>query len=82
MSNSVPPVQPTPADQFNRDNGHWVAGIFYVNHESPRLLVPKRSGGGWTFNYAHPIAWVLTAWLFAIIGLTAALALILPHLVR
>ena len=81
MSNPVQPTQPTPTDPFNRDNSHWVAGIFYVNHENPRLLVPKRLGG-WTFNYAHPIAWLLTAGLFAIIGLIAALALILPHLMR
>jgi uncharacterized membrane protein len=79
MSNSVPP---TSTDPFNRDNSHWVAGIFYVDHENQRLLVPKRLGGGWTFNFAHPVAWVLTAGLFALIGLIAALALILPHLVR
>ena len=79
MSNSE---SPTSTDPFSHDQGHWVAGIFYVDHENPRLLVPKRLGEGWTFNFAHPIAWVLTAGLFALIGLIATLALILPHLVR
>jgi uncharacterized membrane protein len=74
-------VQPTSTDPFNRDNSHWVAGIFYVNPENPRLLVPKRLGG-WTFNYAHLLAWLLTAGLFAFIGLAVAIALILPHLMR
>jgi uncharacterized membrane protein len=82
MSNSVPPVQPTPADQFNRDNSHWVAGIFYVNRQNPHLLVPKRLGGGWTFNFARPSAWLLTAGLVALIGLIIAAALLLPHVLR
>ena len=79
MSNSISPMSTDPS---NRDQGHWVAGIFYVNHENPRLLVPKRLGGGWTFNFAHPISWVLTVGVFALIGLIVALALILPHLMR
>ena len=39
MSNSE---SPTSTDPFSHDQGHWVAGIFYVDHENPRLLVPKR----------------------------------------
>ena len=81
MSNHIQPVQPTPAESSNRDTDHWVAGIFYVNPENRRLLVPKRLGGV-TFNYAHPIAWVLTAGLFALIGLIIAAALLLPHVLH
>jgi len=36
-------------------------GLFYVNSEDPRLVVPKTWGVGWTFNFAKPIAWVLLA---------------------
>jgi len=31
------------------------------------LLVEKRSGLGTTFNFAHPIAWWLTAGLFVLL---------------
>jgi len=39
----------------------WRGGLFYVNSADPRLLVPKRSGLGWTFNFARPLAWVIFA---------------------
>ncbi len=39
----------------------WRGGLFYVNAADPRLLVPKRSGMGWTFNFARPVAWLLLA---------------------
>ncbi len=53
----------------NHDNDQWwVAGVFYVNSNDPRLLVEKRSGLGTTFNFAHPIAWWLTAGLFVLLG--------------
>lgn len=36
-------------------------GLFYVNASDPRLIVPKRWGIGWTFNFARPVAWVVFA---------------------
>ncbi len=55
---------------------HYRWGLFYVNREDPRLLVPKLIGIGWTFNYARPAAWWLTALLLALplAGIAAALA--------
>ena len=79
MSNSIQPGQPASTDASDSDTGHWVAGVFYVNHENPRLLVPKRFGGGWTFNFAHPLAWALITALLALIGLIVAASLLLPH---
>jgi uncharacterized membrane protein len=32
-------------------------GLFYKNSKDERLWVPKRSGYGWTINFAHPAAW-------------------------
>jgi uncharacterized membrane protein len=81
MSNSIQPIQPASAESSNRDTSSWVAGIFYVNPENPRLLVPKRLGG-WTFNYARPLAWVLTMGILFLIGLIIAVALLLPHVLR
>jgi len=55
----------------------WRGGLFYVNSADPRLLVPKRSGLGWTFNFARPIAWLALAVLLllplAMVALTALL---------
>lgn len=54
-------------------------GLLYVNAADPRLVVPKRSGLGWTFNFARPLAWVLLAVLMLgpllvvlLVGLRAA----------
>lgn len=80
MYNSEKPAQST--GPFNRDSSQWVAGVFYVNRQNPHLLVPKRFGGGWTFNFAHPIAWALMAGIVALISLFVVAALLLPHVLR
>ena len=54
---------------------HYRLGLFYVNAEDPRLLVEKRSGYGWTFNYAYPSAWLLTAVLVIVTVLIIAAAM-------
>lgn len=43
------------------DDRYWKAGGVYFNPDDPTILVPKRFGIGWTFNFAHPIAWVILA---------------------
>jgi len=54
----------------------WHGGLFYSNAADPRLVVPKRSGLGWTFNFARPVAWVL---LVAILLLPIALLVAIGH---
>ena len=44
----------------------WHGGIFYYNPQDPALLVGKRIGVGWTFNFAHPVAWLILALLVAV----------------
>jgi len=44
----------------------WKGGIVYSNASDPRLIVPKRSGLGWTFNFAKPSAWVLLVVLLVV----------------
>lgn len=51
-------------------------GLIYWNPRDPRLLVPKRYGAGWTFNYGRTSAWALTALLL----LLPVAALLLPRL--
>jgi uncharacterized membrane protein len=54
--------------ESHRANYKW--GLFYVNSEDPRLMVPKLLGAGWTFNYARRAAWWITA-LLLLLPLTA-----------
>src|SRR5260370_16152608 len=56
-----------PGDDF------WRWGIFYVNREDENVLVPKRSGLGYTLNFAHPTAWLLL--LVALLFPTVVIAL-------
>lgn len=46
----------------------WRWGVFYFNPDDPDVMVPKRTGLGYTMNFARPASW-------AILG---ALILILP----
>ena len=41
----------------------WKLGMFYVNRQDPALLVEKRFGIGYTFNFGNPWSWVLVALL-------------------
>lgn len=54
------------------DDDHWFAGVFYVNGDDKRIVVPKRYGlgVGRTLNLAHPVAWIvlLAPLIVAIVG--------------
>ena len=49
------------------DDEHWKLGVFYVNREDPTLVLPKRFGIGWAFNWGNPKSWALAAALVAAI---------------
>jgi hypothetical protein len=63
----------------HQNDRYWVARGIFVNRNDPRLLVVNRSGLGWTFNFAHPIAWWLTGGVFVISGLVQLDFFILFH---
>ena len=46
--------------------GIWKAGIFYYNPADPRIWVAKRSGLGWTLNFAHFTSYLITALILLI----------------
>ncbi|WP_316845071.1 DUF5808 domain-containing protein [Pedobacter psychrodurus] len=47
----------------NPENWKW--GTFYFNKKDSRLIVPKRVKLlGWTFNFAHPISYIVIALIF------------------
>jgi hypothetical protein len=52
-------VQVVRAPRMAPATGEGWRGVLYVNPADPRLVVPKRSGLGWTFNFARPSACVL-----------------------
>jgi uncharacterized membrane protein len=41
------------------DDRLWKAGAIYYNPHDSSILVAKRFGVGWTFNFAHPVTWVV-----------------------
>jgi len=53
----------------------WKWGLFYYNPGDPALLVEKRMGLGWTFNFANGWSWVILGALFIV-------PLALPRLLR
>jgi uncharacterized membrane protein len=38
----------------------WYLIVFYFNPRDKRLFIPKRTGLGWTINFAQPLAIVMT----------------------
>lgn len=48
------------------DDRYWAWGLIYFNRADPAFLVEKRFGVGYTFNFAHPFAWVLLTLIAAI----------------
>ena len=50
-----------------KDPSHWNRDGSYKCPTDPRLLVPKRDGGGWTLNMAHPRAGVAMVGLVIVV---------------
>jgi uncharacterized membrane protein len=53
-------LQNTTSEQY------WKGGIFYYNPDDAALFVPKRTGMGFTFNFARPAAWLFVLGILAI----------------
>ncbi|RCX16219.1 putative membrane protein [Fontibacillus phaseoli] len=41
------------------DDDNWKLGSIYFNPQDPSIFVEKRSGIGWTMNFAHPAGWII-----------------------
>lgn len=46
---------------MTRQYPKWIWGVFYYHPEDTRLVVPIRDGKDYIFNYAKPMAVILTA---------------------
>lgn len=50
-----------PFEALWRDPAHWKFHLVYVCAADPRIVVPERHRWmGWTFNFAHRSAYLLT----------------------
>jgi len=53
---------------------NWIWGVIYFNKLDSRLIVRKRyEVMGWTFNFAHPISYLVLAAFLSIIIFSLAL---------
>lgn len=48
-------------EEYIRESSNWHRTFFYSNSDDPRLIVPKRTGGGYTFNFGRPLSWLFMA---------------------
>ncbi|HMI05206.1 MAG TPA: DUF5808 domain-containing protein [Pedobacter sp.] len=44
-----------------KNNNYWTWGVFYKNPNDPSIWVEKKSGFGWTVNFAHKISYFIVA---------------------
>jgi uncharacterized membrane protein len=66
---SLAPLNGTDRD----DDRFWKAGLLYVNHDDPAIMVGSRFGAGWTLNLGNPAGWLVIA---GILAMWAGLAVI------
>jgi uncharacterized membrane protein len=52
------------------DNTHWVGGLFFVDRTDPSMMVEKRFGLGYTFNYGN---WKAVLLVSTVLAATAGL---------
>ncbi|MDP4093125.1 MAG: DUF1648 domain-containing protein [Bacillota bacterium] len=49
------------------DDRYWKLGLIYYNPDDPSLIVERRFGIGWTFNFGRKVAWVMLGGLLVLI---------------
>jgi uncharacterized membrane protein len=66
-----------PSSAVNRDEErYWWGGVVYSNRDDPELFVPKRSGLGWTVNFAHPGGKLILTFLLLLLLVPVVLQLL------
>jgi uncharacterized membrane protein len=68
-------VDGTPVGDRTPDR-YWRLGVFYINPDDPAILVEKRFGLGYTFNFGHAVSWLI---VFVPIALAAIAPIVLHH---
>jgi len=49
------------------DEAQWRGGLFYVNRGDPSIMIEKRFGIGYTFNYGNKTAVLIVATFFTLL---------------
>lgn len=60
-----------PKGPILNDDAKWVWGMFYYNPSDPSTFVEKRTGIGYTLNFARPAGWILLLGILLFVVLTA-----------
>jgi len=55
------------------DAAWFAGGLFYFNRADAAVIVPKRLGWGWTFNFARPAAWTYLLMVLVFIAVLVTL---------
>jgi uncharacterized membrane protein len=57
------------------DSKNWRYGIFYINPDDQRIIVPKRIRWmGLTLNFAHAASWIISGSMILMITILARYA--------
>ena len=59
-------------DKVPNEQNNWRLGFIYYNPDDSRLILPKRTGLGITFNFARPASIVITVAILLIIAIYIA----------
>lgn len=65
---------PTPVGTSSapiQDDRYWKLGSIYFNPQDPSLFVEKRTGIGWTMNFANPLSWITLLGILVVIAWSA-----------
>jgi uncharacterized membrane protein len=58
------------------DNKHWLMGLFYYNTDDPSMMIEKRFGIGFSFNYGNRKAQLIVVTFLALLVGLSVLALV------
>jgi uncharacterized membrane protein len=56
---------------IDKNPNHWKLLVFYYNPDDSRLFVAKKSGLGFTLNFAKRMVWAIAALTLAIVTIAA-----------
>jgi YD repeat-containing protein len=58
------------------DNSHWLMGLFYYNADDPSMMIEKRFGVGYSFNYGNRKARLIVLTVLTLLVGLSVLALV------
>lgn len=62
---------------YKDDDDKWILGGFYYNKNDPAWMVEKRTGIGWTVNFANPKSWIAMGALTLFIVINIVLSIVI-----